>query len=218
MHLKSAHRKDGYSLQMTVFWSRSLFGALYTRNTNTNPPPHAVVRVRAFATWCCRSGPETRLSTRHQGSENLSVFNLLLYNIHKPNFMNHLAPFTFSAHILPCAGSNCINPSASSKHVQGLLSMNPSASSTISLIDFWPTIRKLKIERWHHKGPTVSTYHNSLPSPMFFVVISPNNVCNYPTSRGSVQSALPLKIAGLGFKGSISLLRKKRPNKGFYHI
>lgn len=145
-----------------------------------------------------------RYWTRHQGSEDLSAFNLQLCNIHKPNFMNRLAPFTFSAHTLPCAGAHCMNPSASSKHVRGTLSINSSASSTISLIGFWPTIRRAKTERWHHEGPTASTFHNSLLSPIPFVVISPINVRNYLTSRGSVQSALPLKQAGLGFKGCIA--------------
>lgn len=66
MQLENAHRKDGYLLQMTSFWSRSLFGALHTRNTNANPTPHPpppndVVRVRALAAWCCKSSPETGL-------------------------------------------------------------------------------------------------------------------------------------------------------------
>lgn len=42
MHLENAHWEDDYLLQMTAFWSQSLFGGLHARKTNANLPPHAV--------------------------------------------------------------------------------------------------------------------------------------------------------------------------------
>lgn len=144
IHLENAHQKDDYLLQMTAFWSQSLFGGLHARKTNANLPPHAVVGIRKSRQSArADQAPRLGMSFKKKAEPGLRIVRIFphstySYTIFQPKPVHRSASLIFSpvyhAHMNPSASSKYVrgalsmNLSASSIYVRGALSMNPSAS------------------------------------------------------------------------------------------